>query len=176
MAEEEKKDKKEDVKDEKKTVEKDSQTDQKKGEKPDPIPYDRFKEVNDENRKMATKIKALEDEDEKRKADDAKEQGKFEELYAEEKSKRKEMERDNIRKDVALEKGLPSDFVKRLQGETKEELEADADKLLEMIEDAKKGGKGIKDGDSKKSDSENLDIDNMSPEEIRKNRDKLMQQ
>lgn len=40
---------------------------------------------------------------------------------------------ENLRLRVALEKSIPADLIDRLRGETKEELEADADKLLEMV-------------------------------------------
>ena len=162
--------------DKKASEEDDAKKKKKDDDPPDPVPYDRFKEVNDENRTMAARLKVMEEEEDERKAEDAKEQGKFEELYEEEKGKREASEQDLLKRDVALEKGLPADFVKRLQGKDREELEKDADSLLELIEEAKSGKKGIKDGSSKKSDTDKLEIDDMTPEEIREKAGELLSQ
>lgn len=43
------------------------------------------------------------------------------------------LEAQNLRLSVALEKGVPVSLVPRLQGSTKEELEADADTLLGLV-------------------------------------------
>lgn len=56
-------------------------------------------------------------------------------------------ERAALRADVAQAKGLTPGQAKRLQGATREELEADADELLSMFKAADKGGDG-KDGDT----------------------------
>jgi hypothetical protein len=47
-----------------------------------------------------------------------------------------------LRADVAQAKGLTPTQAKRLQGKTREELEADADELLSMFKPADKDGKG----------------------------------
>ena len=52
------------------------------------------------------------------------------------KSDAEEARVQNLRLRVALEKKLPSDLIDRLQGATQEELEADADKLLELVKPA----------------------------------------
>jgi hypothetical protein len=44
-----------------------------------------------------------------------------------------ELELDQLRSSVAAEKGLPAKFARRLTGTTREELEADADDLLDTI-------------------------------------------
>lgn len=43
---------------------------------------------------------------------------------------------ENLRLRVALDKQLPSELIDRLQGATKEEMEADADKLLTLVKPA----------------------------------------
>ena len=53
------------------------------------------------------------------------------------------------RLDVAIAKGLPASLAKRLTGETREEMEADADELLETLGSAKpaskpRGSSGVK--------------------------------
>lgn len=53
-----------------------------------------------------------------------------------------------VRLEVAQAKGLTPNQAKRLQGKTREELEADADELLAMFQPAKDGTDG-KDGDGK---------------------------
>lgn len=40
---------------------------------------------------------------------------------------------ENLRLKVALDKSVPADLIDRLRGETQEELEADADKLLSLV-------------------------------------------
>lgn len=44
-----------------------------------------------------------------------------------------ELEFDQMRRDVAADKGLPAKFARRLTGTTREELEADADDLLDTL-------------------------------------------
>lgn len=55
--------------------------------------------------------------------------GKVESLTNESKGTKAE----NLRLRVALDKKLPSELIDRLQGSTQEEIEADADKLLELV-------------------------------------------
>ena len=43
------------------------------------------------------------------------------------------LQTENLRLRVALEKKLPGDLIDRLKGGTEEEMQADADKLLELI-------------------------------------------
>lgn len=47
---------------------------------------------------------------------------------------------ENLRLKVAITKGLPETLAARLQGSTKEELEADADTLLGMVTPGQQGG------------------------------------
>jgi chromosome segregation ATPase len=50
-----------------------------------------------------------------------------------ERTQRTALERQVLRSRVALQKALPADLAERLQGETEEELIADADKLLALV-------------------------------------------
>lgn len=52
------------------------------------------------------------------------------------KSERDEKAAENLRLRVALEKKLPSELIDRLQGNSKEEIEADADELLKLVKPA----------------------------------------
>jgi hypothetical protein len=72
------------------------------------------------------KVKKFEDRDKS-------EQEKAEQRAVEAEQKAKEAEFKLVRLQVAAEKKLPADLALRLQGETKEELEADADALLKLV-------------------------------------------
>lgn len=50
-----------------------------------------------------------------------------------ERTERTKLERQALRSRIALQKALPADLADRLQGETEEELLADADKLLALV-------------------------------------------
>lgn len=113
---------------------------QEKQEKqePGPVPYDRFKEVNDraaqlqkDYEKLQAKFKA--DEEAK-----LKEQGKWQELAEANEKKAQQIALDNVRLRIGVKKGLPENLVDRLRGETEEEMEADADSLLELVTEKKK--------------------------------------
>ena len=144
---------------------------------PGPVPYDRFKEVNEERRKLEVRLAKLEAEEKRRAEESAKEQGKFEELYN---STKAELEAERLRaarSRIALELGLPAVFVDRLMGSNEDEITEDAKKLLELVKESESAGgsKGIP-GKTRGGEASRLDIANMSPEEIRKNKEKLMQQ
>lgn len=74
------------------------------------------------------------------------------------------------RLEIASKKGLPADLAARLQGATAEELERDADALLAFVKPAE--GPGVP-PPSRGSEPAKLDITRMTPEEIRKNKEKL---
>ena len=120
-----------------KRVEAEGEGKKKKDSSPGPVPYSRFKEVNDEKIEFAAQVKAFEEKEEERKAEQAKELGKCEELYAEEKTKRAAAELSLLRHKVAMDKGLPGPFVDRLEGDDREALEKDADAIWETIKDVK---------------------------------------
>ena len=137
------------------------------------VPYERFKEVVDKANSFEKRIAELSANETKKQEDALKEQNKWKDLYEKRDAEAKEKERELLRVRVASKKGVPSDLVDRLRGETEEELEADADKLIEFIKiDTstgnplhKKGGQGTR-----------LDISTMTPEEIRKNANALLSQ
>jgi hypothetical protein len=49
------------------------------------------------------------------------------------------LEAENLRLNVALEKGLPKSLAVRLQGSTKEEVEADAEELVKLVGSGERG-------------------------------------
>jgi len=138
---------------------------------PKMIPYDRFQEVN-------KKLRDLEAAEEKRIADEKKARNKkledeneFKALYETTITEFEEYKKENLRLKVAYEKGLPSEMVNRLVGETEEELAADAENLLDLIKiDPKKGipPRG------KQGGPKGFDLKNMTPEEVRKNKNELI--
>ena len=98
-------------------------------------------------KQLAAELAALKSERETQTAAQLAEQGKYQELYEVEKKRAadeaaraaelenriKAQELALMRQRVATEKGLPAALVDRLQGETPEELAADADVLLAAI-------------------------------------------
>jgi len=86
-----------------------------------------------EKAELAEKLQKLEDRD---KSEEQKRQEAFDAAVAaksESDARAAAAEKALIRFEVATDKGIPSELVGRLVGETREELEADADKLLEFI-------------------------------------------
>lgn len=146
---------------------------QKKEKQPDPVPYSRFKEVNDELGRLKTQI----DEIEKKKKQDADQkladEKKWEDLAKQKDLDLKTKEAELLRLRVAAKKRVPVDLIDRLKGSTEAEIEADADILLGFLKEDeapgipphKKGGSNTK-----------FDLANMSPEEIRKNASAILSQ
>ena len=146
---------------------------EKKETPPASIPYDRFKEVNDKANELEAQLKKISD---KTKADEEKklaEEKKWQELAELKDKELKAKDSELIRLRVAAEKNLPVELIDRLKGETKEEIEADADKLLEFIKPDE--SKGVPPG-KKGGKNTQLDIRTMTPEEIRKNTAAILQQ
>lgn len=99
-----------------------------------------IKELRGENanHRQAKKQAETAAEEAARKA--AEEQGKFKELYEKEMAKReaaeaeaKRLEQDALKTKVATEVGLPPQLAARLQGETEDELKADAQAVLALL-------------------------------------------
>lgn len=87
---------------------------------------ERARKSEAEAKALEAKVKAFEDKnktEQQRLADDATNAKKAAATAAAE----------NVRLRVAMGKKLPSELIDRLQGETAEELEADADKLLDLV-------------------------------------------
>ncbi len=146
-----------------------------KSTEPEPktVPYERFKEVNDKANDLEKRLKAIEDE--KKAADEKalKDKEDFKTLYEQEQEKNKAKESELLRLRVAQKKGLPADLVDRLKGETEQELEADADKLLTFVDTSKSPGNPPR---KLGGGPTTLNIADMTPEDIRKNADRLMEQ
>ena len=64
---------------------------------------------------LAAALQGIKDAAKAEKTKDAEESGKFEHLYNEEKAKREQSELAILKRDVEIARGLPQDFVVRLQ-------------------------------------------------------------
>jgi hypothetical protein len=84
------------------------------------------KEAKARAEELAAKVKEFEDRDKS-------EQEKLEERAALAETKAATLEAKMLRLEVAGAKKLPQELADRLQGETKEDLEADADRLLDLV-------------------------------------------
>ncbi len=104
------------------------------------IPKSRFDEINQKLKDLQVReTKALK-EAEKSQREAAEKQGKFQELYEAELVKREaaelsatQAEHRRIKASIAHRHNLPDVLISRLQGETEEEMEADALILLEAM-------------------------------------------
>lgn len=140
---------------------------------PKVIAYDRFKEINDKAAKLQSQLDAIEKQ---RKTDEEKklaDQKQWQELAELKDKELKIKDAELLRLKIAHQKDLPFDLVDRLKGETEEEISADVDRLLEYVKpEDPKGVPPRKKG----GHPDVLDIKSMTPEEIRKNADKLLKQ
>ena len=91
----------------------------------------------------AKKAAELEAADAKRKEAELSEADKLSKKLAEAESRLKHMEHVENQRAAAEKVGLPMTFAKRLQGETPEELEADAKEILESLPKAEKKAPGL---------------------------------
>lgn len=142
------------------------------GGEPGPIPYARFKEVNDQlqdlRHKEAQREAAEKAANDKRLADEK----KWEELAATRDAELKTERLQRLRLEVALKKGLPPELAARLTGETPEQLEKDAEALLPLL---KPRSPGVPPGGGDGQPAKTFDLSKMTPEEIRKSRGELFQ-
>ena len=146
------------------------QDDKKEPEKV--IPYDRFKEVNDENKELKDRLTAIEQKQKEAEDKALKEKEDYKTLFEQKEAELKNRDKELLRLRVAQKKGLPADLTNRLMGETEQELEEDADKLLEFVKQEPPGVPPRKLGGG----STRLDIRNMTLEEVRKNKAVLLEQ
>lgn len=127
------------------------------GAGPGPVPYERFQAVVRERDELRQR---------------AGEAGTLQERIAAIEAERDQEKAARLRLEVATAKGLPADLAGRLHGQTREELEQDAEALAGLV---KSGTPGVP-PPSKGGQGQALDITKMSPEEIRKNAAKLWNQ
>ena len=100
---------------------------------PGPVPYARFKEINDEAKTLKQRLDAFEAEQKTAKEKELVEQKKWQDLYENTTKELATEKQNNLRLKVASSKGLPIELVDRLRGETEEEITKDADGLLSLL-------------------------------------------
>lgn len=132
---------------------------------PGPVPYDRFKQVNDELKQIKDQLAKQQEEQKKQKDKELAEQEKWKELADQREAELKAEKLARTRLEIASKKGIPPDLAGRLQGETAEDMEKDADALLQHLRPAT--GPGVPPG-SPGSQPAKIDLSKMTPEEIRK--------
>lgn len=140
---------------------------------PGPVPYERFKEVNEKLKQLTAAQEKAAAEAKANREKELQEQQKWQELYQQRENELKAERINNLKMQVALQKGLPADLIGRLQGEDAESLAKDADTLLQFIKPA--AAPGVPPS-GRNSQPTRLDISNMTPEEIRKNKSALWKQ
>ncbi|NOK59130.1 MAG: hypothetical protein GFH27_549283n410 [Chloroflexi bacterium AL-W] len=146
-------------------------------QEPGPVPYERFAEVNNRAKNAETELAKLQNAQKQQRDRELADQNKFKELYEQREQELNAERAKSLRLEVAARKGIPTDLIDRLRGSTAEELEQDADTLLSFINTKTETPRGpgvppkTKDGKAPA-----LNIETMSPEEIRQNKHKLWNQ
>lgn len=134
-------------------------------QQPGPVPYDRFAEINEQNKALQAKLQTIEAKQKEADETRLKEENKFKELYEQRERELAAEKLARARLEVATKKGLPADLAARLQGDTTEAMEEDADKLLQFMKPSE--GPGVPPA-GKGGTPKPLDLSSMTPEEIRK--------
>lgn len=147
-------------------------------QQPGPVPYERFKALTEQHKTLKAQWDRAEAAAQKAKELELKEQQKWQKLYEERESELRNERLTNARLRVATTKGLPPELIDRLQGGTEEELAADADKLLSLFkpaaESAQRQAPGVP--PSRGSRPARLEIEGMTPAQIREHKEALYKQ
>ena len=138
------------------------------------VPYSRFREVNEKYKELETKINSLMSDKQKQDEEKMKEEGKYKDLLSQREKELNDLKARQLRFEVANEKEIPSFLADRLIGNSKEELVADAEKILAEL------GKTTKKEDKKQqtipntpdTSTKDFDIFKMTPAQIREALDK----
>jgi hypothetical protein len=137
---------------------------------PGPIPYERFKEVNERAKELEARLEKIEADQKAQREKELAKQNKWKEL-AEQREQDLVTERQNrLRLQVAAQTGIPVELADRIQGSDEEAMAGDAKRLLEFLKPA--AGPGVPPSNPS-SEPAALDITTMTPEEIRQNKAKL---
>ena len=107
-----------------------------------PVPYERFKQVNEEMHSLQDKLAQIEVA--QKEAAEAKlvEEKRWQDLATQREVELKVERTERLRANVALARGLTPDLAARLQGADEAALAADADKLLAQWRRRRRGQKG----------------------------------
>lgn len=136
---------------------------------PGPVPYERFKEVNDRANSLESRLAQLEAA--QRTAADQKlaDEKKWEDLAKQREVELKRERTERLRLEVAASKGVPAALAGRLQGDDRAAMEKDADAILAALADAAKrqAGPGVPPPPAG-GHAAPVNLAQLSPEEIRK--------
>lgn len=137
---------------------------------PGPVPYERFKQVNDQFAAMKAEFEQLKAAQKTAAEKEAEKQGEWEKLAKEREAELKAERLRATRLEVVAEKRLPAELAGRLQGESKEDMLKDADALLKFMAPAQGSneGPGVPPGSSSGGRAGTPDFSKMTPEEVRK--------
>jgi len=104
------------------------------------IPKSRFDEVNQQLKQLRAEQEKAQREREAAEQQRLEEQNEFKALYEKERQKRetamaemKALQLKSMRRSIAADVGLPNGLADRLQGETEDEIKADAEALLKTL-------------------------------------------
>lgn len=136
------------------------------GQQPGPIPYDRFKQVNDELRALKAASEKQQREQQAAAEAQLKEQGKYKELLEQRERELAELKSREVRSRVATAAGIPAELAERLRGATEAELAEDAKALKALLGTAAKPATpGIP--PSGGTSGERVSLKDMTPAQIR---------
>lgn len=139
---------------------------------PETIPFARFAEVNQKAKALEKQLADIQAADKKRKDAELSELEKWQKTAAEHESALKAERLNNAKLRVAQQKGLPADLVDFLTGDTEEAITATADKLLQFV--TKPVAPGVP--PSRGAQPARLDINSMTPAQIREHKSALQKQ
>lgn len=97
------------------------------------VPKQRFDEINGELKEIKGQYEKMLAAQKQREEEDLKKREEWKTIAETREKELTASQVENMRLRVAMEKGLPSDLVDRLQGNTLEDISADAEKLLPLI-------------------------------------------
>ncbi len=157
------------------------------GDPKDPVPYDRFQEVIGQKNKVEAELRSLAAQHAAATAEHQKVMAEREALATTLKAEQEKAvasmreisdklaaaEQDRLRLRVAVGAGLPIDLADRLHGATLEELQADAAKIAPLLKPTTPGVPPPLTGGTPQG---KLDVRKMSPDEIRKNQARILEQ
>jgi hypothetical protein len=111
----------------------------KEGGEQGPVPYARFKEVNDKYKALELRLAEIEAEGKSSAEKELAEQKKFQELADKRAADLAEANLKVLRLEVAIEKSLPLTIATRLVGKNKEEMIADAEQFAGLLKPSTPG-------------------------------------
>ena len=144
-------------------------------ETPGPIPYARFKEVNDQLKELQKRFADMETEQKTANEKELAAQQKWQELAQKREAELKAERLTRLRLQAALTKGLPQNLAARLQGETEAELLQDAETLAGLLAQQTPSPPGVPPRSNGAPPAAITNQQMRDPKWVRENRDKIIQ-